>query len=103
VLHVLYRYGEPGDNPYYGFLGSADVIVVTADAATMLCEACTTTAAVYVALPELAGQRQRRLVASLFRAGQARPFDDDLFPWPRTPLDEAQRVAREILERFAIE
>jgi len=103
VLHVLYRYGEPGDNPYYGFLGSADVIVVTADSATMLSEACTTAAAVYVALPELAGPRQRRLVASLFRAGQVRPFEDDLFPWPRTPLDEAERVARTILERFAIE
>jgi hypothetical protein len=103
VLHVLYRYGEPDDNPYYGFLGGADVIVVTADSATMISEACTTTAAVYVALPELAGLRQRRLLASLFRAGQARPFDDDLFPWPRTPIDEAERVARVILERFVIE
>jgi len=103
ALHVLYRWGEPGDNPYYAFLGSADAVVVTADSAEMLCEACATSAPVYVALPELAGPRQRRLVASLFRAGQARPFGDDLLPWPRAPLDEAQRVARTILERFAIE
>ena len=31
VLHELYRWGEPGENPYRGFLASADAIVVTAD------------------------------------------------------------------------
>jgi mitochondrial fission protein ELM1 len=102
-MHVLYRWGEPGDNPYLGFLASADAIVVTADSATMLSEACGTDAGVYAALPELAGLRQRRLVAALAQAGQVRPLRDDLSTWPRPRLDEAGRVAAEIHRRFPLD
>ena len=31
TMHVLYRWGEPGENPYLGFLASADVVVATAE------------------------------------------------------------------------
>ncbi len=101
-LHVLYRWGEPGENPYHGFLASADAIVVTADSVSMISEACATTAPVFVALPELAGARHRRLIATLHRAGHIRLFDDDLPAWPRVRLDEADRVAAEIRRRFAL-
>jgi hypothetical protein len=103
TMHLLYRWGEPGENPYLGFLAGADAIVVTADSTTMLGEACATEAAVLVALPELAGLRQRRLVAALAQAGQVRPLRDDLSPWPRARLDEAGRVAAEIHRRFALD
>jgi len=103
AMNLLYRWGEPGENPYLGFLASADAIVVTADATTMLSEACGTEAAVHVALPELAGMRQRRLVAALARAGQARPLRDDISPWPRARLDEAGRIAAEIHRRFPLD
>jgi mitochondrial fission protein ELM1 len=102
-MTLLYRWGEPGDNPYLGFLASADAIVVTADATTMLSEACGTEAAVHVALPELAGMRQRRLVAALAQAGQVRPLRDELSPWPRPRLDEAGRIAAEIRRRFPLD
>jgi mitochondrial fission protein ELM1 len=95
-LHLLYRWGEPGDNPYLGYLASADAIVVTADSVAMLSEACATGAAVFVALPELAGMRERRIIAAFAKAGQVRILGEDLSPWPRTPLDEAGRVAREV-------
>jgi len=103
AMHVLYRWGEPGENPYLGFLASADAIVVTADSDSMLGEACGTDAAVYAALPELAGIRQRRLAAVLIQAGQIRPLRDELAPWPRTRLDEAGRVAAEIHRRFLLD
>jgi mitochondrial fission protein ELM1 len=103
VLHVLYRWGEPGDNPYAGFLASADAIVVTADSIGMISEACATGAPVYIALPELAGPRQRRLLATLQESAQVRLFKEDLSPWPRTPLDEAERVAAEIRRRFPLD
>ena len=103
VLHLLYRWGEPGENPYLGFLATADIIVVTADSLAMLGEACATGAAVYVALPELAGPRERRLIAHLIQLGQVRPLDDDLAVWPRASLDESGRVAAEILRRFPME
>ncbi len=103
VMHLLYRWGEPGENPYLGFLAGADAIVVTADSSAMLTEACATDAAVYAALPELAGLRQRRLAAALASAGQVRPLRDDLGGWQRPRLDEAGRVATEIHRRFALD
>lgn len=103
AMHVLYRWGEPDENPYLGFLAAADVIVVTADSVSMISEACATTSPVYVALPELAGPRHRALVESLAQAGQIRPFAHSLAAWPRTPLDESGRVAEEIRRRFVMD
>ena len=103
AMHVLYRWGEPDENPYMGFLATADVIVVTADSVSMISEACATTSPVYVALPELAGPRHRALVESLAQAGQIRPFAHSLASWPRTPLDESGRVADEIRRRFVMD
>lgn len=103
AMHLLYRWGEPGENPYRGFLAAADVVVVTADSVSMLSEACAGIAPVFAALPELAGFRHRRFLATLETRGQVRPLGDDLSPWPRTPLDEAGRVAHEILRRFPLE
>ena len=97
-LNLLYRWGEPGENPYRGFVASADAIVVTADSVSMISEACATEAPVYVALPELAGRRH-----SLVEAGQVRPFGAVVSPWPRVPLDEAGRVAAEIRRRFPLD
>jgi mitochondrial fission protein ELM1 len=102
-LNLVYRWGEPGENPYRGFLASADAIIVTADSVSMISEACATTAAVYVALPELAGRRHHRLVQSLIAAGQVRMFGNGIGNWSRPTLDEAGRVAAEILRRFPLE
>lgn len=103
TLHVLYRWGEPGENPYLGFLANADVVVATANSVSMISEACATAAPVFVALPQLAGMRHRRLIASLHRAGHVRLLSDDISPWPRARLDEADRVAAEIRRRFPLE
>lgn len=100
AMHLLYRWGEPGDNPYLGYLAAADAIVVTADSASMLSEACATRAPVFAALPELVTGRHRRLLNALLQAGQVRPFADSLSPWSREPLNEAGRVAAEIRRRF---
>jgi mitochondrial fission protein ELM1 len=103
AIHVLHRWGEPGENPYAGFLACADAVVVTGDSVAMLSEACATEAPVFIALPELGGARQRRLHASLIAAEEARLFGDDLPRWPRRPLDEAGRVAQEIMRRSLLD
>jgi mitochondrial fission protein ELM1 len=103
AMHLLYRAGEPGEDPTLGFLATADLIVVTADSERMLSEALASAAPVFYALPELAGPRQRRLLDGLARAGQVQPLRDALSPYQRTPLDEAGRVAREVLRRFPID
>jgi mitochondrial fission protein ELM1 len=103
AMHVLYRWGEPDENPYMGFLATADAVVVTADSVSMISEACSTEAPVYVALPELAGPRHRLLLDTLIRADQVRLFTNSVAPWTRTPLDESGRVADEIRRRFKLD
>jgi mitochondrial fission protein ELM1 len=100
-MHLLYRWGEPGENPYAGMLGLADVIVTTGDSASMISEACGGEAPVFIASLN-DGPARRRLHTSLYRAGQARPLGDSFSPWPRTPLDEAGRVAVEIRARMSV-
>lgn len=100
-MHVLYRWGEPGENPYAAMIALADVVVVTGESTTMISEACGSQAPVFIDsqgdLP-----RQRRLHDSLFRAGHARALGSGVAPWTRLPLDEAGRVATEIRARMSI-
>ena len=103
AMHLLHRRGEPGEDPYPGFLACADAIVVTGDSIGRLSEACATAAPVFIALPELGGARQRRLHAGLITIEAARPLTDALAPWSRRPLDEAARVAQEIMRRFLLD
>ena len=102
VMHQVYRWGEPGENPYLGHLAMADAVVATADSMAMVSEACATSAAVYVALPELAGPRQRHFLARMTQSGQVRMLGRDLKSWGRSPLDETGRVAEEIRRRFPL-
>ncbi len=103
VMHQIYRWGEPGENPYLGHLALADAVIVTADSISMMSEACATSAAVHVALPELAGPRQRHFLARMTQAGQVRMLGRTLGSWVRPPLDETGRVAEEIRRRFPLE
>jgi mitochondrial fission protein ELM1 len=101
AMHLLYRWGEPGENPYAGMIGLADAIVVSGDSISMISEACGAEAPVFIAsLGD--SPRRRRLHATLYRAGQARPLADTLSPWPRAALDEAGRVAGEIRARMSV-
>lgn len=100
-MHLLYRWGEPGENPYAGFIGLADCVIVTGRSASMISEACAGSAPVFIATSSTTASH-RRLHAGLFRAGHARPLGDSLSPWPRTPLDEAGRAAMEIRARMAL-
>lgn len=103
VMHVLYRWGEPGPNPYLGFLATADAIVVTADSVSMISEACATGAPVFYTVPEQAGRRQLRFIDRFEAANLIRPLGESLAPWPRPLLDESARVATEIRRRFELE
>jgi mitochondrial fission protein ELM1 len=99
-MHLLYRWGEPGENPYHGFLACADAVVVTNDSTSMVSEACATTAPIFLAARELANRRQHAFAEALYRGGHARPLGNNLSPWKRPPLDEVGRIADEIRHRF---
>ena len=100
-MHVLYRWGEPGENPYAAMIALADATIVTGDSPAMISEACGGDAPVFIAgLGDTPSHR--RLHTLLYQATQARPLGDSLSGWPRTPLDEAGRVAKEIRARMSM-
>jgi uncharacterized protein len=99
-LHLIYRAGEPGEDPTLGFLGHAEAVVVAGVGALTLSEACAASAPIFAAAPDGERRDTRRLFQRLRDAGQIRPLQEDLSPWPRQPLDEAGRIAREIRARF---
>lgn len=99
----LHLFSQGGDNPYFGFLALADVIIVTGDSVSMCCEACASAAPVFIWAPEgWAAPKHARLHAQLYRAGLARPLAGavSLECWERPRLNAAQDVARAIRERL---
>lgn len=90
-----------GENPYFGYLGLADAVVVTADSVSMVSEACSTGKPVYVYELEGASGRLRRFHEQLRAQGVTRPFTGALERWCYAPLDDTQRAARELRERLA--
>lgn len=92
----LHLYGQPGDNPYFGFLAHADAIVVTGDSVSMCCEACAAAAPVFIwSPPGWAAPKHERLHTLLYQRGLARPLGSvaDLSPWDRPRLDAAGDIA----------
>ncbi|MBL26381.1 MAG: nucleoside-diphosphate sugar epimerase [Rhodospirillaceae bacterium] len=93
------------ENPYLGFLGLADIIVVTGDSTSMCSEACGTGKPVYIHAPDaFTLEKHARLHKSLFARGCARPlssaFAHGAETWTYQPLNEAVRVAAEIRRRL---
>lgn len=94
----------PGDgpNPYAGVLGWADRIVCSADSVNMLSEAAATNAPLYALGVEQLSGRPRRFVETLQDSGRLRRFDDELAPYPVSPLRETTRVAAEVATRLKL-
>jgi mitochondrial fission protein ELM1 len=89
-----------GDNPYFAFLGAADVILVTEDSANMPTEAAATGKPVYLLEMDGAQARKRRFHAELASLGIIRWFDGALETWSYEPLRETERAAAEVLRRL---
>lgn len=89
-----------GDNPYFGYLGLADHIVVTGDSVTMISEACSTGKPVYVVDLEGGSPKFDRFHAGLRAAGHVRVFTGELSAEPTVPMNETAEVAAEILRRI---
>ena len=89
-----------GPNPYFAFLGTADMILVTEDSANMPTEAAATGRPVYLLEMDGAQARKRRFHAELAGLGIIRRFDGALEDWSYTPLRETERAAAEVLRRM---
>jgi len=92
-----------GDNPYFGYLGLADAVVVTCDSVSMVSEACTTGKPVYVLEMEGGNRKFRTFHAGLYGDGITRPFEGRLEQWRYAPLDDTARVAAEVRSRLRLQ
>lgn len=101
---MLHRWDSDDENPYVGYLGLADAIIVTGESVSMCSEACATGKPVYIyAHPDLITPKHGRLHQSLYDGGYAKPFDGqiDLGSAPKR-LNIADDIAAEIRARELI-
>lgn len=100
ALKDHYFWDGKGENPYFGMLAHADFILVTADSASMLSEACSTGRPVYMISMDAKGikghPRIDKLHENLRQSGALRDFQGNLETWSYEPLNDAQLVADEI-------
>ncbi len=101
IIDVPHLYWNgTGDNPYFGYLGVADFVVVTCDSINMVSEACTTGKPVYVIHTE--PKRKTKFThfhAALEEQGFTRPFEERLDQWAYKPLQETDEVAAHALKK----
>ena len=95
-----YIWDGSGDNPYFGLLGWADVILATADSASMLSEACSTGKPVYMIPLDGGHPRIDKLHENLRQSGCLRNFDGQFEAWTYAPLNDAGAIADEIRKRM---
>ncbi|GAK45980.1 conserved protein [Tepidicaulis marinus] len=92
------------DNPYFGFMGQADAVIVTCDSVNMVGEATATGKPVHVielpAISPIKASKFRRFLDALYAEGAARPFAGRLESWDYRPLNATKDVAREIVRRY---
>lgn len=93
----VFRWGDKGENPYFGYLAHASAVIVTGDSVSMVSEACATQAPVYVyAPPALITPKHARLHQNLYALGLAEPLSGLYRPWVHPPLNAASDIAATI-------
>ena len=102
VPHSFYRFSDKQTNPYVGFLGLADTVIVTGDSVSMCSEACATGKPVYIFVPPHLARDKDSFREALYARGQAKPH---IYPirtdWQPTPMpDAAEDVAQAIRSRL---
>lgn len=90
---------EDGPNPYGGFLGWADELVVTPDSVNMLSEAAATRARVWTTSTPPVRGKLARFINALHESGRIR-FLGEAPAEPCAPLRENARVADEVRQRL---
>ncbi|MEI8320785.1 MAG: mitochondrial fission ELM1 family protein [Alphaproteobacteria bacterium] len=95
-----YFWDGTGDNPYLGFLGLADFLVVTTDSVSMISEALTTEKSVYVLELKSRSNRLSKFISDLKEKGFVRNFMGtfDKFSYP--PLRDHEEVLKKIEPRL---
>lgn len=93
-----------GNNPYFGILGSVDYLVVTADSASMCCEAVSSSKPVYIYYDQsIVENSHSQIVHKLIKRGVARLFNDlnNFERFSYTPINSAKEVAIKVHEMLS--
>ena len=98
--HGAWVWDMEGENPYFGLLALADVLIVTVDSISMVSEAVATYAPVLLA--DLPGRSSRigRFRRALLDEGRVRMFSGRLESWPVLPLDDTPEAGAEVRRRL---
>jgi uncharacterized protein len=91
-----------GENPYFGMLALADLIVVTQDSVSMISEAVATTAPVMLAPLPGSWRRQELFLKPLMAEDRIRPFEGHFSTWPVSPLNDTPAAAAEMRRRLGL-
>jgi mitochondrial fission protein ELM1 len=91
-----YLWDGRGENPYFGLLGLADFIVVTADSVNMVSESASTGKPVYVVDLPGGSAKFERFHRALRADGVTRVFAGKLEPYAYTPLDDVGAVVARV-------
>lgn len=85
------------ENPYFGYLALADMIIVTGDSVSMASEACGSRASVFVYAPSgLVTPRHAQFHRHLYALGMAAPLSGIFTAWQHPPLNAAVDIAQMI-------
>ncbi len=81
-------------NPYLGFLGIADAIIVTSDSINMISEACSTGKPVNIFPLGKNSEKREKFINSLEKLGLVKRFNGEYQSWGYKPLNESARIAK---------
>lgn len=96
----IYLWDGTGENPYFGFLGISETILVTSDSISMISDALTAGKPTYII--SLRGENKRfdSFYESIIDKGLAKYFDGHVEPWVTSSLLETKRCAEIIYREF---
>jgi len=96
----VWTYSGEGPNPYFAFLGGADIILVTEDSTNMLTEAASTGKPVFTLPMQGKPGKFGQLYDNLEKRCKIRPYDGNLDAADYTPLEETQRIAQQLWAHY---
>lgn len=91
-----------GENPYFGMLALADLIVVTQDSISMISEAAATSAPVMVASLPGSWSRQKLFLKPLRDEDRIRPFEGRYATWKVAPINDTPEAAAQMRRRLGL-
>ena len=96
----VWSYNDDGPNPFFAFLGGADIILVSKDSTNMLTEAASTGKPVFTLPMQGKAGKFEQLYKSLDERCNIRPYDGELTSRNYVPLEETQRIAEQLWAHY---